>query len=313
MSQSFGDVWRLVRLHCPQAPFALVRDWTQQAYELLCERRPWVWTMKETRLATLASRSFTVTFTQGSTAITSAALFLATDVGRQIRVGTFPIYTIVEVASTSAATLDLAYAASGGALTASILSAYVTMPADFGAFLVVADPVNQRQIGWWYTQEDLGRWDPTRILSGDPQRALVAQTLSPVPATLGYSRYEWWPLPTSARQYPTWYRTRPTQLLDTDQFVGVLAHRARVLEAGALARCALWPGTADYKNPYFSQATYKLLADEFDRECAKLELRDDDQAQQSWSTLPYHRWAAYGLPEDTESLRASDATTADYY
>jgi hypothetical protein len=142
---------------------------------------------------------------------------------------------------------------------------------------------------------------------------LVPTTLSTAPATLGQARSEWWPYPTAARQFPAWYRKRPQQLSDTDQFQGVLAQRSKILETGALARCARWPGTADAKNPYFNLALAKQLADDFDRDCATLELRDDDQAQQSWVALPYHQWSAFGLGGDTTTLRGSDATLSDYY
>lgn len=313
MPETFGDVWRRVRLHAPAAPFALVRGWVQEAYEQLHDRRPWVWATRETRLSILAARSITATTLQGSTLLQSAAGFVASDAGRQFRVGTYPVYTIIEVLDTSNVTLDQPYAGDSGAQTGQILSAYQTLPADFGAFLLLVDVSNQRQIAWWYTREDLARIDPTRTSSGTPQRALVATTDSPALATLGQPRSEWWPYPTSAAQYPAWYRRRPQPLADTDLLQGVLATRGKILETGALARCAKWPGTAEAKNPYFNLQLAKSLADEFDRECATLELRDDDQSQQSWVALPYHQWPAWGLSGSTESLRASDATVGDYW
>lgn len=313
MSDTFGAIWRQVRLHAPNVPFALIRSWTQSAYNDLHERRPWVFSMVEARLSTKASRSLAVTFTQGSKSITAAALFLAADVGRQIRVGPLPLYTIVEVTTPSAALLDIAYAAPSGPATAVILDAYVTMPAGFGAFLLVLDTTNQRQIGYWYTQADLALVDPGRTYSGFPQRGLAATTPSPVPATLGQSRYEFWPTPTQAAQWPYWYRSRPPDLADTDLLQGVLATRGDIIQTGALAECARWPGTADKPNPYFNMANYRSLKDDFEAECAKLELRDDDQSQQSWEAYPYHHWAVWGLGFDTASLRNHDATVLDYY
>lgn len=313
MPVSFGDVWRKVRLQASSVPFALVRSWTQEAFEELSDRRPWVWTVRQTSLATLAARSLTVTFTQGGLTVTSAAGFVATDVGRQLRVGTFPFYTINSVEDASNATLDLPYAGTGGALTAQIISAYQTLPEDFGAFMLVIDPTVQRQVAWWYTADQLAQVDPVRMSSGTLQRALVPATLSTAPSLLGRMRYEWWPTPTSARQFPAWYRRQPPQLVDTDTFEGVLAARASILELGALARCARWPGTPEAKNPYFSAPLAKDLQDQFERACAKLELRDDDQAQQTWVALPYHQWPCWGLYGDTAQLRASDATLADYF
>lgn len=313
--KTFGDAWRLVRLHASQAPFGLVREWTQSAFSELAERRPWLWAMVEDRLAILAERSLTVTFTQGSKTITSAAAFLAADVGRQIRVGSLPVYTITAVdAGLSSATLDIAYAATGGAATAAIFTGYVTMPADFGAFLLVADVSNQRQVSYWYTQADLGLIDPGRTSSGTPLRALVATTMSPVPATAGQARYELWPRATSAAQYPCWYRKRPDALTDDTVLPGVLQQRGDILRLGALAQCALWPGTPEHANPYFNLGTHNRLQDQFEDACAILELRDDDQAQQTWQTLPYHGWPVWELNwGDTAYLRSHDATISDYY
>lgn len=310
----FGDIWRMVKLHAPGAPFGLVRDWTDAAYKTLCQRRPWGFTRVEYHLTTLAQRSLTVTFTLGSKTITSTAGFVvATDPGRQIRVGTYPVYTIDTVTDTSTATLDLAWSGTPGAQTAQILNAYVTLPDDFGAFELVTDPSNQRLIGWWYTQEDLGRLDPVRTSSDANPRALISRKLSACTSTLGQVVYEWWPYPTTAKAYPCFYRQRGLSPADTTRLQGVLAQRGDIIQTGALAACAMWPGTAEQKNPYFNLQTARMLKDDFDRECAKLELRDDDQDQQTWVAQPYHHWAMWDLYGDTASLRSSAATTSDYY
>ncbi len=89
---------------------------------------------------------------------------------------------------------------------------------------------------------------------------------------------------------------------------------ARVLESGALAWCAAWPGTVERKNPYFNLPLAMKLREAFEKECATLELRDDDQYQQSWVALPYHRWTVMDLGfGDTHTLRQTDATVASYY
>jgi hypothetical protein len=312
-SETFGDVWRKVRLHAPGAPFGLVRDWTDSAYKTLCQRRPWGFTRVEIHLQTLASRTVTVTFTPGSRDITSAAGFVvATDPGRQIRVSTGLVYTLDTVPSTSAATLTLPWSGAAGAQTATLLDAYLTLPEDFGAFELVADTVNQRLIGWWYTQEDLGRLDPGRQSSDAGPRCLVSRGLSTRAATLGQPVYEWWPYPTGANVFPCFYRQKGLSPADTTRFQGVLSQRGDILETGALAQCAMWPGTAEQKNPYFNIKLAKTLKDDFERECARLELRDDDQAQQTWVAQPYHRWQMWDLFGDTDYLRSTDATLADY-
>ncbi len=313
----FGDAWRRVRLHAPDSPFGLVREWTQHAYEDLVKRRPWNFARVHAMLSVPGSRQVTVTFTLGSTTVTAApGTFTQADTGVQIRIATqtVPIYTINVVDFTGGVlTLDMPYAdplTSGTPLLVTIIQLYQTMPADFGAFLLVIDPYNQRLVPWWYTQEDLARLDPIRFSTDTNPRVLVSRQLSTVPATLGQVQYEWWPGPTTAKQFPYYYRRQAQLLQDTDPLLGVVT--ARVLEVGALARCAAWPGTSTLKNPYYNLPLHLKLMDEFDKQCASLELRDDDQAQESWTTLPYHRWATWDLTFDTRYLRSTDASIGDY-
>lgn len=315
--QTFGDAWRRVRLHTPDTPFGLAKEWTQHAYEDLVRRRPWNFTRVHAMLPVQASRTVSVTFTANRvTAVAAAATFSQTDIGLQVRLSTLtiPIYTIAGVSPDGATlTLDMPYAdplTAGVPQLVLVLNLYQTMPPDFGAFLLVIDPYNQRLIPWWYTQEELARLDPIRFSTDTNPRVLVSRQLSTVPATLGQVQYEWWPGPLTARQYPYYYRQQAQVLNDTDPLLGVI--NPRVLEVGALAYCATWPGTVERKNPYFNPVLHKTLKDEFEQECARLELRDDDQAQESWTTLPYHRWATWDLTFDTRYLRSTDASIGDY-
>lgn len=310
---TFGDVWRKVRLHAPSAGFGLAREWTQWAYEQVCDRRPWMWSMETATLEIQDARSIAVGVTQNSATVTSAALFVAGDAGRQFRVGTIPTYTIQTVVDASTATLDQVYGGTtAAATTGQILDQFATMPANFGAFLLITDVQYQRLVPYWYTQEDLGRIDPIRQSSDASPRALVPRGLSSYTPTLGQLSYEWWPAPTSAKSVPYWYRKAPEQMTDTDILRGVLANRSTLLQTGALAKCAAWPGTTEQKNPYFNLALHKQYLDEFEHGMALLELRDDDQQMQSWNALPYHRWAAWDLSYSTQYLRSSDATVGDY-
>jgi hypothetical protein len=285
------------------------------------KRRPWNFARVHAMLSVNASRLANVTFTLGSvTATATAATFSQADVGMQVRVATqtVPIYTINAVDTTGGViTLDMPYADPATSLptlatplSVTVINLFQTMPADFGAFLLIIDPYNQRLIPWWYTQEDLARLDPIRFSTDTNPRVLTSRQLSTVPATLGQVQYEWWPGPTTAKQFPYYYRRQAQLLADTDPLLGVL--NARVLEVGALARCAAWPGTQERKNPYFNLPLHLKLMDEFDKQCASLELRDDDQAQESWTTLPYHRWATWDLTFDTRYLRSTDASIGDY-
>jgi hypothetical protein len=281
------------------------------------KRRPWHFTRTHAMLVVPQSRSVTPTFTLNSvTATAAAATFTQADVGLQLRLSTpkIPVYTINAVDGTGGViTLDMPYVdplTVGSPQACTVIGMYQTMPADFGAFLLVIDPYNQRLVPWWYTQEELARLDPIRFSTDTNPRVLVSRQLSTVPATLGQVQYEWWPGPTTAKQFPYYYRKQAQILADTDPLLGVL--NARVLEVGALAYCAAWPGTNEKKNPYYNLGLHAKLMDEFDKQCASLELRDDDQAQESWTTMPYHRWATWDLTFDTRYLRSTDASIGDY-
>src|SRR5204862_5635628 len=95
MPDSFGDVWRIVHLHLPDADPLLVQDWVRQAYREFCGTNAWSFLRKESALRFLDARALTATPTQYSTTVTSAALFLPADEGRQIRASGRPIYTIL--------------------------------------------------------------------------------------------------------------------------------------------------------------------------------------------------------------------------
>jgi hypothetical protein len=315
MAYTFEQCWRKVLLYAPEVPVFLAREFVQQAFGRLAESRPWAWKRKEVHLTTLASRTLAITFTAGSTAITSAAGFVASDAGRQIRVpgAPIPLYTINTFTDASTAVLLEPYRGSSGAADVTILDAYLVCPEDFGSFLTIADPQNQRQIPFWITEDVLNGMDPHRSTSGDAGRLLVSKEYSRATPTLGRLLYEWWPHPSAARTYPALYLKRPQTLLDTDILPGVLSQRGDVLITGALAECAAWPGTAARPNPYFNLQTHQLKKRQFEQDLLALQLRDDDQFPMDYPTLPWHEMAAWQMAYDTNLLRSSDATLASYY
>lgn len=314
MAQTFGDVWRLVALHVPLAPVSLVQSWVQTSYDDLVGTRHWSFLRRQTTITTLASRSLTVTFTQGLTAITSAALFVASDAGRQIRVGTgTPLYTIDVVTNASNATLTQAYGETGGALTATIRDVYLPMPADFRSIEDVRDPQIQRPIAWWISRDRLDLFDPGRVAGDTRFRVLAAAQLSQATSLLGRVTYEAWPWPTAAGTYILNYFKRTDALSDDDLFQGPLATWTSALQKGALAEAAKWPGTATQKNPYFNLPLSKLLEDEFDEACRSLDVMDDDVYLMNLSQVDLSKFGLAALSADTTLMRQSDATLADYY
>lgn len=314
MAENFEDVWRRARLRFPSVPALLVRDWAQDAFTRACEYRGggWSFLRKEASLNTLASRTLTVTFTQNATAITSAALFVSSDAGRQIKTSTFPFYTIASVTDASNAVLDRAFAETGGALSATILDAYATLPADFKRFLIVYDPTYQRIIPFWISQDDLAVADPIRRTSDSGARFLVSQGYSTATATLGQVRYEYWPSVTSAKQYPYLYYKQAQRLADQDSLPGVFANRADLFKLGVELEAAEWPGTTEQRNPYYNLALAARKQEKWDLELQRASLDDDNQYPEDLLTVQWTRRYG-GIAPTSTLLRQTDATVNDYF
>ena len=316
---TFETVWRKIRLFVPGAPVFLVRNWVQNAYRTLTDKRQWGWSIFQGQLTFQASRALTsvATVTQGSTMVTAPiGTFVASDGGRQFTVGSYPIYTVFSVAADgSSILLDQPFYGNGSGVAASaqIYDAYGTLPANFSAFQIVLDPVNQRIVPWWLTQEEFGLLDPVRMAAESVPRLLAASKLSTYPPTLGQVQYEYWPKPTAQGALQYYASGRPLPLRDTDPILGVLRDRTDILEAGALAWAARWPGTTDKKNPYFNPQLAMVHEAQFQTLANQLDLRDDDQFQQSFNTIPWQRWSAWTWAYDTRLLRETDASLGSYF
>lgn len=311
---TFGDLWRLIALYVPGAPVSLVQSWCQSSYDDLVGKRHWAWLRVNSLITTRASRALDVTFVLGATAITSAAGFVATDVGRQIRAGANqPIYTIDTVTNASAAVLTQLYGEASGVKTASIRDIYLVMPEDFRAIHTVTDMTIQRPVAWWIAKDRLDLFDPGRVAADTRFRVLAANALSDVSSLVGRYTYEAWPYPTAAGSYMLQYFKRTDTLQDDTPFLGALATWTNVLQKGALAEAAKWPGTATQKNPYFNLALGMQLEQEFQVALKSLDVADDDAYLMDLMQVDLSKFGLAALSADTTLMRESDATLADYY
>jgi hypothetical protein len=316
MAETFADVYRRVQLHCPLADLALCRTWVQWAYEEACKRRK-VWSHLRTawEFSTLASRSGTCSVTAASTTVTGSGLvFAATDVGRQFKVGSIPLYTIVavSVAGATSATLDRAYAGStDAAASGTVLDAYITAPLDFKRWIGVADPTNRMRLRWLgLTLERLDQVDPSRTHTGTP-RALVPRDLSPVTAHAGRPRFELWPYTTSARTFVAMYYRKVEILDDEDTLTGPFADGGlQLLADGALSRAALWPGYEGRKNMYFNFQLAAAHETKFTEGVIQLEVQDED-LMPTWLSDP--AYADPTIPWDSNFLQSHDGSLPDAY
>ena len=309
---TFEDVWRRCRLELPAVPPLLLRAWAQDAYNDLGDRWGWSFLRAESTIVTKDARAFDVTFTQDAAGITSAALFVASDAGRQIKISGSPLYTIITVTDTSNAVLERAFTESTITGAATILDAYVTMPADFRRFLVVLDRYNQRAIPFTLSEDQIAVADPARLFTDSTLRYLVARKYSAATATLGQVQYELWPGASSARTYPFLYIRAAESLVETTPLPGVLFTRPDVLRYYMLSRGALWPGTVDQKNPAYNPTVAQLWETKYETEVQRLTLVDDSEYPQQYQQVHWDRQGG-GLAPTAGLLRSTDATVADYY
>jgi hypothetical protein len=327
-ADQFADVWKTVKLHVPGAGVFLCRDWVQSAWKELCGLRPWSFLRGSVQINIQASRSVVCTVTVGSPIVTSAAGFIVTDESRQFQTASFPTYTVLSYVTSSQIVLDQPYGVDTGGFPVGtvqtgmpgvILDQFYTTPADFGRFILIGDPYYQRRLAFWIDQDQLNILDPTRQASDTGPRLLASYTPSTYaggnfPSTLGQIRYEFWPSPQAARTYPAMYLKQPLTLGESSVFSGVLYNRAvAVLQLGALAHAARWPGAPDAKNPYFNPATAKMLSDDFHQEAQRLGLADDNHYHDDLTMVHWERWPLSDLAYNDKSLRATDATIADLY
>lgn len=313
MAQTFENLWRQARNLFPGVPPLVVREWAQDAYVDACDYWPWGFLRAEAFLTVLASRSVTVGVTQGSATVTSVGGFVASDEGRQFRIGTYPVYTIRTFTDVNTIVLDRAYQADDDAdATATVLNAYAVMPADFGRFLVIWNPYEQREINFDRNQDQLTLADPARTISDTGPRFLVAHSPSGEASTLGQVRYEYHPYPTAARQYPYLYLRTPERLADTALLPGLFLSHTNVLKKGIEVKAASWPGTQQQPNPYFNAGLRADLYKEWQLAMQKVALADDAQYPQQYMQVDWSRRESGGLTQSTTTLRATDATLEAY-
>ena len=310
---TFASLWQKVALQASAVPPLLVRSYVTDAYREACQGRRWSFLRRTYQPQTLASRSATVTASAGSPTLTGS--FSSTDLNRQLReTNQGKPYTIVALnGAYTEATLDMAWAGSSGSADVTILSAFLFLPEDFDGVRTLSNLTVQRPMPWWFTQEELDAWDPNRIWSDSTARLIAAKGVWNGGGTMaGRQVYEWWPYPTAAATYQMEYYANVTPE-DEEELQGVLAVNAHVLEMGALAQCALYPGTAERTNPYFNMALADRLQKRFEAGLQELSVRDEDQSPAEEFNRIDWRWVQGLVPLDTHALRASDATLADYW
>lgn len=292
------EMSRSLRLYVPQLPAPLAEQFIRDRYRQILERRNWSGLRKEAEFVLNDQKTDgTVSVTRNSTTVTgTSTAFASTDVGRQFKTGTSPVYIISAVnVGLQTLTLDRSYGATTDtAATYTIFDGYLTVPSDFLQFDCVVDPSTGWKLRYWVTSAELNAIDPQRLSFGEPH--LLADRL--FDTTTGLPQYEAWPYTSSARTlYYTYFKRAADLTEDSDTPIWPI--RSDALVAGALADCARWPGTADQPNPYFARPEYwKSYEAKFEDMMIEIERRDEDiymtMLKQSpfadYSYAPSARW-----------------------
>lgn len=282
---TFTSIWRQVLLRCPVAGPFLARDFVNNTFRNIAERRRWSWLVSRNQFLTNAALTAgTVAVVRGSTTVTGTGTgWTGVEVGRQFRPSiNIPIYDIASV-DTGAQTLTL-NSAYGGAtqsgLGYQIYNVYLTVPVDFHAFVSVWDPKMNWQINTLVTQQEINAYDAQRANQGNPY---VVAPYDYDPLMTGYAagtpplpRYEIWPNQTQDYCLPFLYETRATDLTEANATLPRYI-RGDVLLEGALEQAALWPGPSrDTPNPYFSMQLAQFHAVRKEKMIQQLEVQDDE-------------------------------------
>jgi len=273
---TFNSIVGRVQLHCPAAGLLLARDWVNNSFRRIAERRRWSWLVKQGQfIFPAAYTTGTVTVTNASATVTgSGTAWDGTHVGQQFRLGlTSPIYTISAVPDPTTLTLDQVWGpATASAQTYKIYQAYVTPPTDFQSFISVWDVTQNWQL--WLNV------DPILLNTADAQRAnsgnaYVVAWHTWSTASVNLPLFEFWPHVQQAAVYPYLYEARATDIVDTDAVLPRYI-RGDVLMEMSLAQASRWPGTDTQKNGYFDMNLSRSFDARTDKMIQEMEVNDDN-------------------------------------
>jgi len=312
---TLGDVIREVQLTASAVPPLLVRRWAQDALAQIMAGSRWGWQRQTVAIRPGAARVLAaVGVTQGSTSVTSAALFLAADVGKQLWLGVGePVLTIDAFTRTSLVTVREAFTGTTGSVAlAEVYEAYYQPPSSFQQFVQISDLIRRRSLPFDLSLERVTTWDPGRQQSGQP-RGLIAHSpglvmgSSPAQSRI---RYEWWPRNTTGGTYEAIILSSPQtdSLTEATQLPGVLTDHQYVLTLPVLARCAAYPGASKTQpNPYFNLGLARDLQTQAAVARKDVAIVDEDQYPGGVIADVDWRYVQAGVTSD-EAYQWSDAS-----
>lgn len=292
MADTFAQIWQSVLAFAPETPPHMAKLFVNVAYRKATEYMRWANTrgVSEFQIPDTYNTG-TVTVARNSATVTGAGVTWTTAmIGRQIYLnGEGPFYTISARPDATTLTLDRVYGGESASLQPYNISlVFVSVPSDCLFLTDVVDVENGFKLRTGVTQGQLDLLDPQRTTVGDSV-LLAAAT----PSSTGLPRYELWPRKEEAWTYPFSYIRRIPDLSATTD-TPIFPLRGDVLREGALAELSKWPGTEEYKNPYFSSDSHRMHSEEFRRQLDRLDVADQEANQTDiayaggeWDHFPY--------------------------
>lgn len=285
--KTFGQIWNEVILYAPNVPVPLAQNFVKDAYVTVIDAHEWSEQMHETEIVVASEYSTgTVSVTNGSPTVTLATGTVTTDWENTRQFALFsntgyaPFYDIVSVNTTAnTMTLDRNYAGTTTTTGTYLVAQYfIEMPSgnSFSGILDVRDQTRNWRLRRQYHQASyLDRIDARRNYAGTPILYVPAQPR--IASGVSNARYEFWPRIPAGTKLVIRYLTKTELSAATDYPLSAVP--SRVILYGALARAALWPGTAERPNPFFSMDMHAQYEELFQRTLQEAVIRDQDRAQ----------------------------------
>ena len=299
---TFSQIWNRVRLYAPDAPPLLIQSFVRNAYQRVQNMHYWSELFTDGEMIIPADyNTGTVALTYGSPTATLTGGAFTGLTNMQLKVGSQPTYyTITAVSGVGdvTATLDRNYeGATDTAATYNVGQYYVEFPSDLKALDDIRDINRNWRLRRQYQQQNyLDRIDPRRTTTGNPILYVEAQPR--ISAGVSYPRFEFWPRISPATHLAYRYQKKSDLVASTDRPFPIL--KPETLVYGALAELALWPGTSDRPNPFFSPETHAAYTKMFEEAVQDSEMNDLDRSQR----MLLYEDDNMGLPGDAAWLQS---------
>jgi hypothetical protein len=278
---TFGQIWNRVLLYAPGTPVPLVQQFVKNAYQRAIDMHYWSDLIKEGQRVVGAEYSTgTVALTSGSATATISGGAWTGLTNRTVRFADLPdTYTITAVSggSDEVATLDRTYdGATDTDATFLVADFYIEFPSD----LSVLDDIRDIGQNWrlrrqFHQQPYLDLVDAERSTAGTPCMYVAAPPR--ITAGVTYPRYEFWPRPSEGTNLV--FRYYASTELSTNSSYIIPGLKPEAVVFGALSELALWPGSPEKPNTFFSIDIHKQYVKLFEDAVHDSEMADLDKSQ----------------------------------